>query len=75
LGTKPDATTALNTYGSLGLARQLQRQKRDIGRTAWRDARAVNKLDRSTKVISTHKDLKNAALTNVDHSGQVEAAI
>jgi hypothetical protein len=75
LGTKPDATAALNTYGSLGLARQLQRQKRDIRREAWRDARAANKVDRSTNVISTYKDFKNAALTNVDHAGQAEAAI
>jgi hypothetical protein len=75
LGIKPDATAALITYGSLGLARQLQRQKRDIRREAWRDARAVNKKDRSTNVISTYKEFKNAGLTNVDHAGQVKAAI
>jgi hypothetical protein len=59
LGTKPDATTALNTYGAMGLARQLQRQKRNIGREAWRKARARNILERSTNVISKYKEYKD----------------
>jgi hypothetical protein len=75
LGKEANATTALNTHGSMGLARQLQRQKRNVGREAWSDAKARNRLDRSTDVISTYKGYKKSELDRIDHDGQVAAAI